>query len=205
MLLHASRQDAENFQQRGGGHNKPLTPPVLHGAGGFFFGEPCVSFIFSQALVSSSPENIEWTRNTDTDLSVIASSAEKHLHRVTRIRCSNAALTHAVDCSKRAKQKNCVRFAALSFCHQGRGMKHVLGNAEQSFACLAEILIQWSKSGSALPSSAALLLQGVCETKQTKLQFFSGIRSSRCALILRRISNPECLGITTEKGVMNGA
>lgn len=52
------------------GAHDPLTPPVLHGAGGFFFGEPCVSFIFSQALVEASSLANSW----GTDVSVPSSA-----------------------------------------------------------------------------------------------------------------------------------
>ena len=149
--------------------------------------------------------NGKWTRNTNTALSATASFAENHSPQEIKIQYSNAALMLVVECCKRARRQRLVRFAGLSFCLQGRGMKRVLVNAEQSSDCPGERLTQWLKSGGGLPCSAAESLPDASETKQTGLRRCLAIQSSRFGRISKHISSQGCLGKTMGKEPTRGA
>lgn len=155
--------------------------------------------------IVTSRENCKWTRNTNTALSAIASFAGMRLHHGTKIRRSNAAPTPVVDCCKHARQKKRAQFAGLSFCHQGRGMKHVRGNAGRRCGCLGGRLTPWLKSGDSLPCSVAVLSLGASETKPTGQPRFLAIPSKTFGRTSSHISSQECHGKTTVKGLTHGA
>lgn len=155
--------------------------------------------------IATSLEDGKWTRNINTALSAIASFAGRRLHHGTKIRHSNAAPTPVVDCCKHARQKKRAQFAGLSFCHQGRGMKRVLGNAGRRCGCLGGRLTPWLKSGGSLPCSVAGLSLGASETKPTGLLRFLAIPSKTFGRISSPISSQECHGKTTAKGLTHGA
>ena len=155
--------------------------------------------------IVTSRENGKWTRNTNTALSAIASFAGRRLHHGTKIRRSNAAPTPVVDCCKHARQKKRAQFAGLSFCHQGRGMKRVLGNAGRRCGCLGGRLTPWLKSGGSLPCSVAVLSLGASETKPTGLLRFLAILSKTFGRISSPILSQECHGKTTATGLTHGA
>ena len=155
--------------------------------------------------IFTSWEDGKWTRNTNTALSAIASFAGRRLHHGTKIRHSNAAHTPVVDCCKHARQKKRAQFAGLSFCHQGRGMKRVLGNAGRRCGCLGGRLTPWLKSGGSLPCSVAVLSLGASETKPTGLLRFLAIPSKTFGRISSPILSQECHGKTTAKGLTHGA
>ena len=155
--------------------------------------------------IVTSRENGKWPRNTNTALSAIASFAGRRLHHGTKIRRSNAAPTPVVDCCKHARQKKRAQFAGLSFCHQGRGMKHVRGNAGRRCGCLGGRLTPWLKSGDSLPCSVAVLSLGASETKPTGQPRFLAIPSKTFGRTSSHISSQECHGKTTVKGLTHGA
>ena len=155
--------------------------------------------------VVTSCEDGKWTRNTNMALSAIASFAGRRLHHGTKVRHSNAAPTPVVGCCKHARQKKRAQFAGLSFCHQGRGMKHVRGNAGRRCGCLGGRLTPWLKSGDSLPCSVAVLSLGASETKPTGQLRFLAIPSKTFGCTSSHISSQECHGKTTVKGLTHGA
>ena len=155
--------------------------------------------------IITSRENGKWTRNINTALSATASFAGRCLRHGTKTRRSNAAPTLVVDYCKHARQKKHAQFAGLSFCHQGRGMKRVRGNAGQRCGCLGGRLTPWLKSGGSLLCSVAGLSLGASETKPTGRLRFLAIPSKTFGRISSPISSQECHGTTTEKGMTNGA
>lgn len=151
---------------------------------------------------------IVWTwliKNTFMAQSVIALSAGRRSGRETGVASSNAAQMRVAVRFRLGKRPALAQSVDSSSSHRGQDMKHVRGNAERRFACLAGRLIHWSKSGGVLPSSVVLLSQGVCGIKPTERNCFLGIRLRSYGSILRRISSRVCRGITTEKEVANGA
>ena len=155
--------------------------------------------------IITSRENGKWTRNINTELSATASFAGRCLRHGTKSRRSNAAPTLVVDYCKHARQKKHAQCAGLSFCHQGRGMKRVRGNAGQRCGCLGGRLTPWLKSGGSLLCSVAGLSLGASETKPTGRLRFLAIPSKTFGRISSPISSQECHGKTTEKGLTHGA
>lgn len=155
--------------------------------------------------ISTSLQSGKWTRNINTALSAIALFAGRSLRHGTKTRRSNAAPTPVVDYCKHARQKKHAQFAGLSFCHQGRGMKRVRGNAGQRCGCLGGRLTPWLKSGGSLLCSVAGLSLGASETKPTGRLRFLAIPSKTFGRISSPISSQECHGKTTAKGLTHGA
>lgn len=148
---------------------------------------------------------VAWTKNTDTAKSATALYAGSHSSHETKGACKNAAQTLVAGLFRQRRRPALARPAERNFFHRDLNTKHVPVHAGRFCASLAERPIRWLKSESALPSSVARSLQGVCATRQTELLRFSGIRLKHCGLILNRISSQECRGKTTEKGMTNGA
>ena len=66
-------------------------------------------------------------------------------------------------------------------------------------------MIPWLKSGGSLPCSVAGLSLGVSETKPTGRLRFLAIPSKTFGRTSSHISNQECHGKTTAKGLAHGA
>ena len=146
-----------------------------------------------------------WTKNTDTAKSATALYAGSHSSHETKGACNNAAQTLVAGLFRQRRLPALARSAECNFFHLDLNTKPVPVHAGRCCASLAERSIRWLKSESALLSSVARSLQGVCAIRQTELLCFSGIRLKHCGLILKRISSQECHGTTTEKGMTNGA
>jgi hypothetical protein len=146
-----------------------------------------------------------WTKNTDMAKSAIALFAGRHSSRETKGVNNNAVRTLVAGRFRPGKQFALAQSVESNSHHRGQDMKRVRGNVELRFACLARRSIQWSKSGSVLPSSVVRLSQGACETRLIALRRFLGIQSRSCALISNGILSRVCHGKTTAKEVTNGA
>ena len=146
-----------------------------------------------------------WTKNTDTAKSAAALYVGSHSSHETRGACKNAAQTLAAGLFRQRRRPAIARSAECNFSHLDLNAKPVPVHAGRCCASLAERSIRWLKSESALLSSVARSLQGVCATRQTELLRFSVIRLRNCGLILNRISSQGCHGTTTGKGMTNGA
>ena len=155
--------------------------------------------------IITSRDNGKWTRNINTALSATASFAGRRLLQEIRIRRSNAAPMPVAGRCKHARLQKYAQFAGLSFCHQGRGMKRVRGNAGQRCGCLGGRLTPWLKSGGSLLCSVAGLSLGASETKPTGRLRFLAIPSKTFGRISSPISSQECHGKTTAKGLTHGA
>jgi len=146
-----------------------------------------------------------WTKNTDTAKSAAALYVGSHSSHETRGACKNAAQTLVAGLFRQRRRPAIARSAECNFSHLNLDTKPVPVHAGRCCASLAERSIRWLKSESALLSSVARPLQGVCATRQTELLRLSVIRLKNCGLILNRISSQGCHGTTTEKGMTNGA
>ena len=146
-----------------------------------------------------------WTKNTDTAKSAAALYVGSHSSHETRGACKNAAQTLVAGLFRQRRRPAIARSAECNFSHLDLKSKPVPVHAGRCCASLAERSIRWLKSESALLSSVARSLQGVCATRQTELLRFSVIRLRNCGLILNRISSQGCHGTTTGKGMTNGA
>ena len=146
-----------------------------------------------------------WTKNTDTAKSAAALYVGSHSSHETRGACKNAAQTLAAGLFRQRRRPAIARSAECNSSHPDLNAKPVPVHAGRCCAYLAERSIRWLKSESALLSSVARSLQGVCATRQTELLRFSVIRLRNCGLILNRISSQGCHGTTTGKGMTNGA
>jgi hypothetical protein len=155
--------------------------------------------------IITSLGNGKWTRNINTALSATASFAGRRLLQEIRIRRSNAAPMPVAGRCKHARLQKHARFAGLSFCHQGLGMKRVRGNAGQRCGCLGGRLTPWLKSGGSLLCSVAGLSLGASETKPTGRLRFLAIPLKTFGRISSPISSQECHGKTTAKGLTHGA
>ena len=148
---------------------------------------------------------VAWTKNTDTAKSAAALYVRSHSSHETRGACKNAAQTLVAGLFRQRRRPAIARSAECNFSHLDLNAKPVPVHAGRCCASLAERSIRWLKSESALLSSVARSLQGVCATRQTELLRFSVIRLRNCGLILNRISSQGCHGTTTGKGMTNGA
>ena len=146
-----------------------------------------------------------WTKNTDTAKSATALYAGSHSSHETKGAFNNAAQTLVAGLFRQRRRPALARSAECNFSHLNLDTKPVPVHAGRCCASLAERSIRWLKSESALLSSVARPLQGVCATRQTELLRLSVIRLKNCGLILNRISSQGCHGTTTEKGMTNGA
>ena len=164
------------------------------------FGMTCAIDIFTYQRKIGA-----WTKNTDTAKSAAALYVGSHSSHETRGACKNAAQTLAAGLFRQRRRPAIARSAECNFSHLDLNAKPVPVHAGRCCASLAERSIRWLKSESALLSSVARSLQGVCATRQTELLRLSVIRLKNCGLILNRISSQGCHGTTTEKGMTNGA
>ena len=146
-----------------------------------------------------------WTKNTDTAKSATALYVGSHSSHETKGARKNAAQTLVAGLFRQRRRPAIARSAECNFFHLDLNTKPVPVHVGRCCASLAERSIRWLKSESALLSSVARSLQGVCATRQTELLRFSAIRLRNCGLILNRISSQGCHGTTTEKGMANGA
>lgn len=176
-------------------HDKTMEPSRLSR-----FGMMCAIDIFTYQRKIGA-----WTKNTDTAKSATALYAGSHSSHETKGACKNAAQTLVAGLFRPKRRPALARSAECNFFHLDLNTNPVPVHAGRRCAYLAERSIRWLKSESALLSSVALSLQGVCATRQTELLRFSVIRLRNCGLILNRISSQECHGTTTEKGMANGA
>lgn len=176
-------------------HDRTMEPSRLSR-----FGMTCAIDIFTYQRKIGA-----WTKNTDTAKSATALYAGSHSSHETKGACNNAAQTLVAGLFRQRRRPALARSAECNFFHLDLNTKPVPVHAGRCCASLAERPIRWLKSESALLSSVARSLQGVCATRQTELLRFSGIRLKHCGLILKRISSQECHGTTTEKGMTNGA
>ena len=164
------------------------------------FGTTCAIDIFTYQRKIGA-----WTKNTDTAKSAAALYVGSHSSHETRGACKNAAQTLVAGLFRQRRRPAIARSAECNFSHLDLNAKPVPVHAGRCCASLAERSIRWLKSESALLSSVARSLQGVCATRQTELLRFSVIRLRNCGLILNRISSQGCHGTTTGKGMTNGA
>jgi hypothetical protein len=164
------------------------------------FGMTCAIDIFTYQRKIGA-----WTKNTDTAESATALYAGSHSSHETKGACKNAAQPLVAGLFRQRRRPALARSAECNFFQLDLNTNPVPVHAGRCCASLAERSIRWLKSESALLSSVARSLQGVCATRQTELLRFSVIRLRNCGLILNRISSQECHGTTTEKGMTNGA
>ena len=167
---------------------------------GFRYGTTCAIDIFTYQRKIGA-----WTKNTDTAKSATALYAGSHSSHETKGAFNNAAQTLVAGLFRQRRRPALARSAECNFFHLDLNTKPVPVHAGRCCASLAERSIRWLKSESALLSSVARSLQGVCATRQTELLRFSVIRLRNCGLILNRISSQGCHGTTTGKGMTNGA
>lgn len=176
-------------------HDRTMEPSRLSR-----FGMTCAIDIFTYQR-----KIVAWTKNTDTAKSAAALYVGSHSSHETRGACKNAAQTLVAGLFRQRRRPAIARPAECNFSHLDLNAKPVPVHAGRCCASLAERSIRWLKSESALLSSVARSLQGVCATRQTELLRFSVIRLRNCGLILNRISSQGCHGTTTGKGMTNGA
>jgi len=146
-----------------------------------------------------------WIKNTDTAKCGTALSAAHHLHRETRAQCNNAAQTLVVARCRQGKRNGYAQSAERRSPHRAQDTKPVPANAGRRSGSRAELLIQWSKSGSGLRCFAARPSPDAFATRQAAPPHCLDILSMNYGRTLRRISRPECHGKTTAKGWINGA